>query len=281
MLERVGAPIEPVKHRVAHPIRPDVGLSVLWVGHATVLIQIHDKVFITDPVFTKTIGMFARRATEPGLDPSSLTRLDYTLISHIHMDHFSYGSLALLSKSGELLIPFGAAAYTPAFGFAGTREMKPWDVLEEDGVRITAVPVKHFSGRYGFDVSWYPDRGYTGYVIQYNGVTIFFGGDTAYDPQLFKEIGRKFKIDVALLAIAPIEPRSFMKRVHADPTDAVQIFDDLRATFMIPIHYKTFFQGLEPDPLYPQRLLEKIVEEKGYQNRIKILDFGEQRILIP
>jgi len=281
MLERVDAPIEPVKHRVAHPIRPDVGLSVLWVGHATVLIQIHDKVFITDPVFTKTIGMFARRATEPGLDPSSLTRLDYTLISHIHMDHFSYGSLALLPKSGKLLIPFGATAYTPEFGFGRTQEMKPWDVLEEDGVRITAVPVRHFSGRYGFDVSWYPDRGYTGYVIQYNGVTIFFGGDTAYDPQLFKEIGRKFQIDLALLPIAPIEPRSFMKRVHADPSDAVQIFEDLRATFMIPIHYKTFFQGLEPDPLYPQRLLEKIVEEKGYQDRIKILDFGEQRILIP
>lgn len=38
MLERMDAPIEPVKHRVAHPIRPDVGLSVLRVGHATVLI---------------------------------------------------------------------------------------------------------------------------------------------------------------------------------------------------------------------------------------------------
>jgi N-acyl-phosphatidylethanolamine-hydrolysing phospholipase D len=281
MLERADDPIEPVKQRVAHPIRPDVGLSVLWVGHATVLIQIHDKVFITDPVFTRTVGMFARRAIEPGLDPASITKLDYTLISHIHMDHLSYGSLPLLPKNGKLLIPFGAAAYTPEFGFTETREMKPWDVVEEDGVRITAIPVKHFSGRYGFDVSWYPDRGYTGYVLQYNGVTVFFGGDTAYDPELFKEIGRRFRIDVALLPISPIEPRSFMRRVHADPSDAVQIFEDLKASVMIPIHYKTFFQGLEPDPLYPQQLLEKIIEEKGYQDRIKMLDIGEQRILIP
>lgn len=281
MLERADDPIEPVKHRVAQPIRSDVGLSVLWVGHATVLIQIHDKVFITDPVFTRTVGMFSKRTAELGLDPSSITKLDYTLISHIHLDHLSYGSLTLLPKGGQLLIPFGAAAYTPEFGFAVTREMKPWEVLEENGVRITAVPVKHFSGRYGFDVSWYPGRGYTGYVFQYKGVTIFFGGDTAYDPQLFKEIGRRFQIDLALLPIAPIEPRSFMRRVHADPSDAVQIFEDLGATIMIPVHYKTFIQGLELDPLYGQKLLEKIAEERGYQDRIKLLDIGEQRILIP
>lgn len=281
LVEEVGAPTKGVKDRVAHPIRPDVGLSVLWIGHASVLIQIHDRVFLTDPVFTRTVGMLAKRAIEPGLDQSSITQLDYTLISHIHMDHFSYGSLSRLPKNGELLIPFGAAAYTPEFGFAETREMKPWEVMEEDGVRITAVPVKHFSGRYGFDASWHPDRGYTGYVIQYNGVTVFFGGDTAYDPQLFKEIGRKFRIDVALLPISPIEPRSFMRRVHADPSQAVQIFEDLGAKIMIPIHYKTFFQGLEPDPLYPQRLLQEVIEKKGYQDRIKMLDIGEQQVLIP
>jgi N-acyl-phosphatidylethanolamine-hydrolysing phospholipase D len=281
MLEELTVPTEPAKQTITHPIRPDVGLSVLWIGHASVLIQIHDRVFLTDPVFTRTVGMLAKRAIDPGLDPSSITKLDYTLISHIHMDHLSYGSLSMLPKSGKLLIPLGAAAYTPEFGFAGTREMKPWEVIEEDGVRITAVPVKHFSGRYGFDASWYPERGYTGYVIQYRGITIFFGGDTAYDPQLFKEIGRKFRIDLALLPISPIEPRSFMRRVHADPSDAVQIFEDLGAETMIPIHYKTFFQGLEPDPLYPQRLLREIIEKKGYQDRVRMLDIGEQQILIP
>ena len=43
-----------IAHKIEHPIFQNVGLSVLWVGHATCLIQIGDKVFLTDPIFTKT-----------------------------------------------------------------------------------------------------------------------------------------------------------------------------------------------------------------------------------
>ncbi|MBF8297145.1 MAG: uncharacterized protein HW389_3690, partial [Bacteroidetes bacterium] len=89
-IEQAGEPIRPVEQIVASPIRASVGLSILWAGHATVLIQIHDKVIITDPVFTRTVGILAKRSVAPGLDPSSLTRLDAILISHIHFDHFSY-----------------------------------------------------------------------------------------------------------------------------------------------------------------------------------------------
>lgn len=279
MVEHIADPVEPVKHRVSNPILPNVGIAVLWSGHATMLIQIHDKIFITDPVFTKTVGMVARRAIEPGLDPASLPKVDYTLISHIHMDHFSFGSLDMLPKNGALLIPWGGAPYTPEMGFAETREMKPWDVLEEDSVRITAVPVQHFSGRYGFDISWIRDRGYTGYVIQYKGKTVFVGGDTGYNMRLFKEIGEKFTIDVAIIPIAPVEPREFMQRNHVDPKEAVQIFEDVKAKIMIPMHHRTFVQGFEPNLFHPQELLEKIIKERGLEDKIKILNIGEQRVL--
>ncbi|MBI3579246.1 MAG: MBL fold metallo-hydrolase [Ignavibacteriales bacterium] len=279
-LEHLTDPIEPVTHRVTNPILPDVGVAVLWSGHATVLIQIHDKIFITDPVFTKTVGMVARRAIEPGLDPSSLSKVDYTLISHIHFDHFSYGSLDMLPKNGTLLIPWGGAPYTPEMGFTQTREMKPWEVLEEDGVRITAVPAQHFSGRYGLDISWMRDRGYTGYVIQYKGKTVFVAGDTGYNSDLFKDIGKNFNIDVAILPIAPVEPREFMQRNHVDPKEAVQIFEDVKAKIMIPMHHRTFIQGFEPTIFYAQELLEKIIKERGLEDKIKILNIGEQRVLM-
>lgn len=280
MVGQLSDPIDHVNHRVEKPLLPSVGLSILWVGHATMLIQIDDKVFLTDPVFTKTAGMLSKRLIEPGIDPSSIAKVDYVLISHIHLDHFSYGSLELLPKDGRLLIPLGGAAYTPEFGFAETLEMKPWDVIEHDGVRITALPVQHFGGRYGFDILWMKDRGYTGYVIEYHGKTVYFGGDTGYDPDLFKRIGEQFSIDVALLPIAPVEPRDFMQHNHVDPKEAVQIFEDLRAQIMIPMHHRTFFQGFDPDPTYAQRMLEKIVDEKGLQSRVRILDIGERTIIV-
>ena len=279
MFSQIGDSIEPVAHKVAEPILPDVGLSVLWVGHATVLIQIHDKVFITDPMFTNTSGMLAKRIVEPGISPSSLGRLDFTLISHIHLDHFSFGSLDMLPKNGKLILPFGGLDYSPEFGFSETRELKTWETLEEDGVKITAVPVRHFAGRYAFDTFWMRDHGFTGYVIEYKGKTVFIGGDTAYQDEFFKEIGKRFHIDLAILPIAPVEPRDFMGRVHVDPKEAVQIFEDLGARIMIPMHHRTFNQGFDPTPNYAQRLLEDISEQKGLRERILVLRIGEQRIL--
>jgi N-acyl-phosphatidylethanolamine-hydrolysing phospholipase D len=278
-VDQLSEPIRPVTQKVADPLRSDVGLSILWVGHATVLIQIRDKVIITDPVFTKTVGMLAKRSVEPGLDPVAITRLNTILISHLHFDHFSYGSLDMLPKQATLILPPGGAEYTPEFGFANTHEAKTWETIEEDSLRITPVPVQHFGGRYGFDVLWGPPRPWTGYVIEYKGITVFFAGDTGYNPEYFKEIGQRFHIDVALLPIAPVEPREFMKRVHTDPTEALQVFEHLGAKIMIPIHHDTFFQGLEPDVGYARTLMQSLIEERGLQDRVKLLSIGEQIVL--
>jgi N-acyl-phosphatidylethanolamine-hydrolysing phospholipase D len=267
--------------KIKHPIFQNVGLSVLWVGHATCLIQIGEKIFLTDPIFTGTAGMISRRRIEPGILPSSIDTLDYILISHIHFDHLSYGSLSLLPPSAIMLLPAGSAGYTPEFGFSDYHEMNPWTTCIADGVRITAVPVKHFNGRYGFDAVWSHDNTYTGYVIEYKGKTVFFAGDTGYDPELFKEIGRKFAIDVALIPIAPIEPHDFMKRVHADPEEALQIFDDVHAKLMIPIHHRTFVQGLDSSLTTAQDQLDRLARERKMENRILIFKVGEQRVLIP
>ena len=45
-----------VKNRIKDPIKPGVKLSALWIGHATVLIQMEDKVIITDPFLTDHIA---------------------------------------------------------------------------------------------------------------------------------------------------------------------------------------------------------------------------------
>ena len=278
-IQQDSLPVAPVRDKIIHPVLPDVGLSILWVGHASVLIQIHDKVFLTDPVFTRTVGMVSRRIAEPGIDPSSLTRVDYVLISHIHFDHLNYTSLSELPKQAKLLLPWGGAAYAPEIGFRETREMKPWQVLDEDGVRITAVPAQHFGGRYGFDVLWNNGDGYVGYIIQYNGRTVYFAGDTGYRDSLFVRIGERFPIDVALLPIAPLEPREFMSRVHLDPQRAVQAFGDLHARLMIPIHHSTFRQGLEPSVTLAREELEKIVDQQQLQGKVCIMKIGEQKIV--
>ena len=58
----------PVHVKVEDPVRTDARLAVLWVGHATTLIQIDDKLILTDPVFTSAVGQMSKRLVEPGID---------------------------------------------------------------------------------------------------------------------------------------------------------------------------------------------------------------------
>jgi N-acyl-phosphatidylethanolamine-hydrolysing phospholipase D len=267
-----------VESKVEHPILAKTGFAVLWVGHATCLIQIGDKVFLTDPIFTSTAGMISKRSIEPGIRPAAIDRLDFILISHIHFDHLSYASLEMLPKSATLVFPEGSATYIPELGFSNYCELKPWTRFEAGEVSITAVPAVHFGGRYGFDAGWTAAKPYTGYIVGCGGATFYFAGDTGYDPELFKEIGKRFAIDVAFIPIAPVEPRSFMRRVHADPKDALQIFDDLGAKMMIPIHHHTFIQGLDPGLDYAREQLRQLIRERHLEDRVFILKIGEQRI---
>jgi len=280
-LERIGEPVEPPPHLITTPMLPDAELAVGWVGHATVLIQIHDKLFLTDPLFTDYIGMLVKRYVGPGLDPSILPKLDFTLVSHIHFDHLSYGSLDQLPKGGALLVPRSVLPYTPDFGFKYVAGLEPWEVFEEDGVRITSVPVQHFSGRYGIDRKWMPNEGFTGYVIEYKGYAVFFGGDTGYNETYFKEIGRRFKIDVAILPIAPGSLRSVGGRVHVGPVGAIAIYRDVGAKYLLPMHNRTMMYRSDQDPMAAIEALRTAAAEQGILDRIVDLDIGEQRVLVP
>jgi L-ascorbate metabolism protein UlaG (beta-lactamase superfamily) len=264
--------------RITQPARTDARLAVLWIGHATVLIQIDDKLILTDPFLVPTVGQFSRRVVDPGIDPANIPQLDAVVISHMHFDHMSLGSLELIEKkTPRLFVPQGGLVYVPNFAF-DARELGTWKTFEQDGLRITAVPVNHVGWRYGIDSAWMTS--FTGYLFEYHGIRVYFGGDTAYDNRAFKEAGARFpNIDLALLPIAPIHPRTFMKRVHMDPPEALDAFRELGAKTMIPIHFDTLVNGFD-DPGEARNALLAEAKKRGVGEKVQLLAIGEQRVVI-
>lgn len=63
--------------------------------------------------------------------------------------------------------------------------------------------------------------------------TVYFAGDSGYFPG-FKDIGRKFHIDVALMPIGAYEPEWFMGPQHVTPEESLQAFEDVEAKFLCP-----------------------------------------------
>ncbi len=158
--------------------------------------------------------------------------------------------------------------------------MKTWQSWNEDGLVVTAVPVRHVGWRYGADSSWMTTS-FTGYVVQYHGLTVYFGGDTGYERTDFTEAAVRFpQIDLALLPIAPVHPRAFMEHSHEDPAEAVAAFLDLGARWMVPIHHDTFINSFDT-PGEAVALLRKALRDRGVPpERVPVLAIGEQRVFV-
>jgi N-acyl-phosphatidylethanolamine-hydrolysing phospholipase D len=274
------APMRDVRNRITQPVRADARLAVLWVGHATTLIQMDDKIILTDPVFTSTVGQLSKRLVEPGLEAKNVPKVDAVLISHLHFDHLSLGTLEMLEKKiRRVYLPEGGSVYVPDFAFP-TTELRTWQAIADDGLVITAVPVRHVGWRYGVDQAWMT-KSFTGYVLSYHGLTVYYGGDTAYVAENFHAAAERFpSIDLAILPIGPINPRSIMESRHEDPEEAIQAFLDLHARWMVPIHYDTFINSFDA-PGDPLAHLEAAMREKALtRERIAVLAIGEQRVFV-
>lgn len=281
-MESYVQPIKPVANKPTTLQRSDARLAVTWVGHATVLIQMDDKFFLTDPNLTSTVGMLSKRFYEPGIDIEKLPTLSAVLVSHMHFDHLSYGSLdEIEDKTARLFVPQEGLTYTPNYSFP-TIELRPWQTWTRDGVSITAVPVQHRGGRYGLDESWMKNS-CTGYVLEYHGMRVYFGGDTGYNDSIFTKAGARFpNIDCALMPIAPIHPREFMKRAHTDPIEALQGFIDLKAKHMMPIHFDTYSNSTADTLGEASGILRTAMQARGITDTtVTILPIGGQWVVIP
>ena len=261
-------------------------LAVQWVGHSTVLVRIDDRVIITDPFLTARVGEVKARLVEPGIDLDSLGRLDLILVSHAHADHLSLGSLGMLAErfpGTDLVFPAGVEEFLPRYTFPLVR-MKQADRAAGEltgetvtlaGVAITTVFSRHWGGRYGLDGSVWGFPGYTGYIVEYHGLTVYYPGDTGYDPDLFREIGRRWAIDLALIPIGPCyDPASVGTPVHVGPLGAVRILEDTKACTMVPIHYGTVQEPMDPfDPL--EVFLGLLKARPDLLGAVSILKIGE------
>jgi len=275
-------PPEParIERKIRDPRRADARLSVLWIGHATALVQLDDVFVLTDPVFTRNVGQLSPRLVEPGLDAADLPPLAAVVVSHMHFDHLSFDSLSMIEdKTPIVLLPPGAKASVPRYAFE-IRELDRWESYDAGGVKVTAVPVRHVGGRWGIDQAW-NIRAFTGYVFQYHGLSVYFGGDTAFDRERFEATRAFFPdLSLAILPICPTEPRDFMRRTHMDSLEALDAFSLLGARRMMPMHYDTFINS-DDRPGDCPRLLREHMRERGFSDdQVAILAIGEQRVLI-
>jgi L-ascorbate metabolism protein UlaG (beta-lactamase superfamily) len=250
-------------------------LGLTFIGHASFFVQMGGgQNIVIDPNFARWLFVL-KRLRKPGLRVRDLPPIDLVLVTHAHFDHLHRASLrAIVQHTRNLdgrppiiVVPQHVRDLVTDLGFGEVVELDWWNSYQNGGLTVTHVPSRHWGARILRDAH----RGYGGYVLRDDRHSLYHAGDTAYFAG-FREIGRKLAPEVALLPIGAYNPPSF-RNVHANPADATHAFLDLKARWMVPMHYGTF--RLSHEPLdEPLQLLEQAAKAAGIEDRVLVMEEG-------
>ena len=220
-------------------------LSLDFIGHSAVVIDLDGVRLLTDPVTRARVGPLRRVEPVPARD--RLRDVDAVLISHLHWDHLDVPSLRDLGRDTPMFVPAGAG---------------PW--MRERRVHATSARWPSAS-RSTSAASWSgPCRPSTRATGRRSGRPRRRSGSScaAADRSTSRatrtcstgwaELGEP--IDVALIPVWGWGP-TLGRGLHLDPLRAAQSLRLIRPRAAVPIHWGTYW----PHALgrvFPERLVE-------------------------
>ena len=251
------------------PLFPELAtgqLALTWIGHASFLVQFNDLNVLVDPNFANWLFLL-KRLRKTGFALRDLPPIDLVLLTHAHFDHFHKPTLRRLPSPKLAVMPWKVGDLARGLGFDRVIELQWWESFSNGDWKVTLTPSEHWGARTLHDIH----RGFGGFLLEHQGRRIYHAGDSAYFGG-FSEIGRRCPPEIALLPIGAYLPDA-LRRVHLSPADALRVFKDLRAQWLVPMHFGTFKLSFE-DMDEPPRLLRDLARRQGLLPHIKFLQEG-------
>jgi len=213
---------------------------IVYVGHATVLIELDGVRLLADPVLGQWVGPLRRHGRVPAAEVTE--RLDAVLISHLHRDHVDLRSLRRIDPGTPLIVPAGTRAFFERRGFGRLVELAPGESHRIGSLLVTATEADHEIGRRG--VAAAP----VGYLVEGSRRAYFAGDTDLFDGMA--ALGER-GLDLALLPVWGWGPT--LGPGHLDPERAARAAATLAPRLAVPIHWGTFYpvglRHLRPRPL--------------------------------
>ncbi len=268
---------------------------IVFLGHATVLIEVDGVRLLTDPLLRGRVAHLRRQV--PLVDPDVFADTDAVLISHLHYDHLDLASLRLLGLDAALLLPVGAGELLRRNGFTHVSELSMGETASVGAITVTAVEARHDGRRRPGPGGLRAET--LGYVV--NGRrTVYFAGDTelfegmsglmsGLDRDDMSDLSSRLdcdrppalspRLDVALLPVAGWGPK--LGPGHMDPLDAARAVRLLAPRVAIPIHWGTLLSiGIARRHRErlgdPPRLFARHVARLAPDVEVRILEPGQE-----
>lgn len=145
-------------------------VSVTPISHATMVLNWNDTIIYADPVG-------GTEAFDGQPSP------DLILVTDVHGDHLSVGTLESVVSSDTIIVaPPAVAALLPENLSTRTRVLANGERTEFHGIMVEAIPAYNLPEQ-GIEIRHEQGRG-NGYVLETDGERVYIAGDTADIPEM-------------------------------------------------------------------------------------------------
>jgi L-ascorbate metabolism protein UlaG (beta-lactamase superfamily) len=231
--------------------RPRTGQCALWwLGQQSFVIKLGDRILYLDPF----LSSHNKRLIPPLLKPEELTHASLVFGSHDHTDHIDRTAWPLIARASPralFIIPeyflkaLPRELDIPASRFIGLNDGRTARVK---GIKITGIAAAHELLSPDSETGLHP---YLGYVIEYNGFTLYHAGDTC-NYEGFQTCLKKWRFDLMMLPINGRDARRLKANCIGNMTyqEAADLAGALEPGLTIPSHYDMFAMNSEDPELF-------------------------------
>ena len=189
-----------------------MGLKIRWLGHSSFQIKTGEKVLYLDLYRSKKL----RERVPDKLEPATIV-----LVSHEHNDHCFPEAIDEVRSDDTVVIAPEGCREKLRYSF---ESLKPGEESTFGNIRIRAVHAYNVKRFRSPGNPFHPKGHGVGYLINVEGKTIYFAGDTDVIPEM-NELG---PIDVALLPCGDT--------YTMDNLDAAEATKVIKPRVVIPMH---------------------------------------------
>ena len=209
-------------------------LTIRWIGQNGYILRDGENEICIDPYLSNVVDRVAKRGRMVKAPfPPEMLKSDVTVCTHNHLDHLDIDAIPLIKKENMVfLAPTHAKDTLVACGVTKYFPFDEGAVYQIGNFNLTAVFADHSVPAIGL-------------VVEHNGLTLYFSGDTEYHERLC-ELSKR-NIDLMFVCInGKLGNMNFM--------EAVKLTDRIAPRVGIPTHYGMFESNTED----PQKYLSRI-----------------------
>ena len=206
-------------------MKPTLGVSITWLGHATVLYRSAKGTTVLADAWVE--GNPACPAAA-----KNLKSVDLMLITHGHFDHIQDAVELAQQHKPQIGCIFETGLWLQRKGAQNVSPMNKGGSQKINDVRVTMVDARHSCGILEDDGSVTYGGEACGYVVEFeNGFRIYHAGDTAVFGDM-KIIAELYQPHLVFLPIGDLFTMS--------PKEAAYACRLMQAKRVVPMHYATF-----------------------------------------